>query len=105
MRIWNIFCTGVGNDLTPDERSLSERKVYGDALDSQCLATALIEWRTAMVLLKESHAKLKHVGEDGNAAPLPSDIRNTLHYLFYAGCLDHEPMLVKIIMSLVTRPD
>ena len=77
MRIWNIFCAGVGNDLKPADRSLSERGAYSTDLDPQRVSGVLSEWRIAMNTLKDAHKKLEQVGETLNAAPLPSDIKNT----------------------------
>jgi len=77
VRIWNIFCAGVGNDLTPDDRSLTERKAYSEVLDAQYVSEALNEWRFAITALKDTYSELKRAGEASNAAPLPSDIRNT----------------------------
>ena len=77
VRIWNIFCAGEGNDLTPDERSLAERKAYSEVLDARNVSEALNEWRSAMTDLKATYSDLEQAGETDNAAPLPSDIRNT----------------------------
>ncbi|WP_299832567.1 hypothetical protein [uncultured Roseobacter sp.] len=75
-RIWDIFFAGIGNDLTADDRSLSERRAYSEALDPQRLSVALNEWRSALKDLKGFYEDLKQAGETDNAAPMPSDIRN-----------------------------
>lgn len=77
VRVWNIFCAGVGNDLKADERSLAERNAYAKVLDAKHVSEALSEWKSAMVTLKTKYDDLQKAGETANAAPLPSDIRNT----------------------------
>ena len=77
VRVWNIFCAGVGNDLTADERSLAERNVYAEVLDAEHVSEALSKWKSAMVTLKTKYGDLQEAGETAHAVPLSGDIRNT----------------------------
>lgn len=76
MRVWNILCAGVGNDLTTDDKSLSTRAEYHSYLNINRVTDILNEWRVAQTELKDLHTKLRKAGETSNAAPLPPDIKN-----------------------------